>query len=154
MEQLQHIFDLLLYAILALVWLTAGLLIIARHLEKQGLRYDIERIPEGIKFWYRLGVYAGDVMLQRVADQETVSINRTVFGWICKFPTNFTNEQMCKYIASHLPCMTSAGSHTKDLGVFNEIVNNKNTFLTSINGGIYVYEERRKQDNRLRTAIA
>lgn len=144
MDRLIHLLDILLNGMVGVVWLMAGGLLIIRHMEKQGLRYDLERIPEGIKFWYSLGVYGGTVCLKRIADQEMVQLTRTVYGWVCKFPPHYTNDEMCKYVAKHLPCMQSKGSHTKDLGVFNEIVNNKNTYMASINGGIYVYEDRRK----------
>lgn len=126
------------------IWMAAIALFFIHHMEKRGLRYDLEKLPEGIKFWYSLGVYAGTVKLIRVIDLEEPVFESSVVGWVCKFPDHYTNKEMCEFLWKNIP-QDIQGSHSKDLLIFREIIKKGNTYLASIFGVILVYQERRRQ---------
>lgn len=129
----------------AFIWLLALMLWTVRHMEIKGLRFKLSQIENGIEFHYKLGVYAGTVRLIRDPDATQPHVIDNVFGWEFRFPMTFTNREMLQYANDCRPHCHKGQSHSKDLIVFNEIVNNHNDGLVSINGNIYVYD---KSDNR------
>lgn len=137
--------DPILNTLVTFVWLVALLLWVVRHMEVKGFRFEYNQIDNGLEFRYKLGVYAGTVRLVRDPDATEPHVVANVFGWEFRFPTSFTNREMLDYAHYCGPHCHKGQSHSKDLMIFNEVVNNHNDGLISINGNIYVYD---KSDNR------
>jgi len=131
--------ELLMDAAAALIWVVAIILMKARVMEMRQLEYTLMRSTMGLYFHYRLGIYAGKVDLLRDMNVNTPQITQGVFGWECRFPVDYSVLQMCEYIRWHVASLRNV-SHSKDMLVFNEIVNHKNDALISINGHIYSYD--------------
>lgn len=138
--------DLILNFLVVFIWVTVIALFFIHQMERRGLRYDLEQLPEGIKFWYRLGVYAGTVKLVRVSELEEPVFDSSVLGWECKFPDHYTNKEMCEFLWMNMP-KDLEGSHSKDLLIFREVIKKGNTYLSSIFGQVLVNQERRKRYN-------
>jgi hypothetical protein len=132
--------DFTLNFVVVLTWCLVILLGVARRMESAGLRYHITKLSNGLEFWYRLGIYSGTVRLIREPEVNSPCITNRALGWDCKFPCTFSNDQMCKHIKCLLPDTTKGGSHSMDLLVFNEIVNQRNDALVSFNTKIFVYD--------------
>lgn len=142
----------MLNLLLTVVWALAGLLLVCRLRESRGFWFSLEQVPEGLIFKYQLGVYAGRVSLIRDPETKDPHLAGHVFGWECKFPVEFTNRDMLQYIAFQLPVAQKHKSHSKDLLIFNEVVNNHNDALVSINGQIFVYDNNDFRPYRFRNS--
>lgn len=132
--------DPILNTLTAFVWLVVILLWVVRQMEVKGLRFEFNQIDNGLEFRYKLGVYAGTVRLVRDPDATEPHVVPNVFGWEFRFPTSFSNSAMLDYANYCGPKCHKGQSHSKDLIVFNEVVNKHNDGLVSINGAIYVYD--------------
>ena len=122
------------------LWVAVALVAFARYLEHKGLEYSVVRTPTGMYFKYKLGVYAGRIELIRDDTVTSPTLTQGVSGWECRFPGYFTLKEMCSFISSASGNINKKGSHSKDLLIFDEIVNRKNDALVSINGTIYAYD--------------
>lgn len=132
--------DPIMNSIAVAIWGFALMLFVNRQMEVKGLRYRLEQTPHGLEFRYRLGVYGGTVQLVRDVDTKEPHLAGNVFGWECKFPVAYTNPEMMEYIRAYAPQCNDGESHSKDLLIFNEVINNKNDGLVCINTKIYVYD--------------
>ena len=134
-------YDIIINFVVGIIWCVVGLLLVIRHMEVRGLKFNISQLEDGrgIEFSYRLGVYGGRVILERDPDVKEPVGELGLFGWVYKFPIKYTNTEMLDYVRNYAPKVMD-GSHSKDLLVFNEVVLNKNHALISINGQIFVYD--------------
>jgi hypothetical protein len=133
--------DFIMNLAVGVVWLTIAGLLIIRRKERRGLRYGISLLDDGMEFWYRLGVYAGTVRMIRDVNVKVPQLDGHVLGWECKFPTCFTNKEMCQYICVNAPtAVDESAFHPTDLMIFNEVVNRNNNGLVSIYGQIFIYD--------------
>jgi len=132
--------ETILNAVAVAICTAAALLIVVRSMESKGIRYSIEQDVNGFKFTYRLGVYGGTINLVRDITIKEPEISNHIFGWDCKFPPQYTNDEMFEYIRSYCPIGEECRSHSKDLMIFDEVVNHKNDALISILGVIFVYD--------------
>lgn len=132
--------DIMLNLFLAGVMIIASALVIARFLELRGLGYKLQRTPTGMYFEYRLGIYAGRIDLIRDDTVSSPQLTQGVRGWECRFPVYFTVKEMCDFIRLASFKDAKKGSHSKDLLIFNEIVNLKNDALVCMNGNVYTYD--------------
>jgi len=107
-------------------------------MESKVYHYAIEQEQDGFKFSYRLGVYAGTIKLIKGATIEKPELINHVFGWECRFPPEYSTNDMIDYLSHCVPYCETCRSHSKDLMIFNEVVNKNNTSLTSIFGMIFV----------------
>lgn len=137
--------DLVENILVAVIWAIVIVLLIIRHMEVMGLRFNLEQMDDGMEFSYRLGVYGGTVKLIRDLDAKEPQLTRKIFGWECRFPVKYSNIEMREYIRDYTPTDMEGHSHSKDLLIFNEIVNRKNYGLISIGGQIFVYDNRDHQ---------
>lgn len=140
MGELGVVSNLGLNLITFFLWLAVILVAFARYLEHKGLEYSVVRTPTGMYFKYRLGVFAGRIDLTRDDTVATPVMTQGVNGWECRFPGHFTLKQMCTFISLASGTIDTRRSHSKDLVIFDEIVNKKNDALISINGVIYTYD--------------
>lgn len=113
---------------------------VCRWLELRGFKYSVVKTPLGLHFEYSLGVYGGRVDLIRDDTVTTPQLAQGVRGWECRFPVTFTLKEMCGFVSSASASMQRKGSHSKDLLIFNEVMNLKNDALVSLNGHIYSYD--------------
>lgn len=134
--------DIILNTTATVIWGLVLVLLLVRHMEVVGLRFKLEQVTNGMEFSYRLGVYGGTVKLIRDLEVKEPQLTRKIFGWECKFPVKYTNVEMREYVRDYSPADMEGQSHSKDLLIFNEIVNRKNYGLISINGQIFVYDNR------------
>lgn len=132
--------DIWLNVVLAVVMLIAAACVVGRVLELRGLGYKLQRTPVGLDFEYRLGIYAGRISLIRDDTVSSPQLTQGVLGWECRFPVYFTVKEMCDFIRLSSLKGIKKGSHSKDLLIFNEIVNLKNDALISLNGNVYTYD--------------
>lgn len=115
--------------------------VVSRYLELKGFKYSVVKTPTGLVWEYKLGVYSGRIELIRDESVTTEpQLLQGVRGWECKFPVTFTLQEMCQFISSAAVSLRRKGSHSKDLLIFNEVMNLKNDALISMNGNIYTYD--------------
>jgi hypothetical protein len=126
--------------VVTLVWLVAIVLLVVRHKELRGLLYGLTLTDDGLTFWYRLGIYAGTVTMIRDMDVKEPQLTGNVLGWRCRFPVRYTNKEMCTYIREYAPQCSDKQPHSKDLWIFNEVVNRNNNALISINCQIFAFD--------------
>lgn len=132
--------DILLNLLMGFVLIVAVACVIGRFLELKGLGYTLQRTPTGMHFEYHLGIYGGHIDLIRDDTTMTPQLIQGVRGWECRFPVYFTVKEMCDFIRLSSFKNTKKGSHSKDLLIFNEIVNLKNDALVCMNGNVYTYD--------------
>lgn len=132
--------DVLLNLVMGVVMIIAAACVIARFLELKGLGYTLQRTSTGMYFEYRLGIYAGRIDLIRDDTVTAPQLTQGVRGWECRFPVYFTVKEMCDFIRLSSSKDGKKGSHSKDLLIFNEIVNLKNDALVCMNGNVYTYD--------------
>lgn len=135
------VIDVSLNFIACVVTILAVICVCSRYLELKGFKYSVVKTPTGLAFEYKLGVYGGRIDLIR--DETVVAepqLSQGVRGWECKFPTSFTLKEMCLFMSSAAVSLRRKGSHSKDLLIFNEVINLKNDALISMNGNIYTYD--------------
>lgn len=133
-------FDIAMNALATLIVLVAVASVVARVMELRGLGYTLTKTPNGLHFQYNLGIYAGVIDLIRDDTVTSPQITSGVRGWDCRFPVYFTVKEMCEFIRITVRNMANKGSHSKDLLIFNEIVNCKNDALVSLNCNVYTYD--------------
>jgi hypothetical protein len=136
-------FDFVMNLTTAAIWLAIVVLLVIRRRERRGLRYGVSLLDDGMVFWYRLGVYAGTVRMIRDVNVKEPQLSGNLLGWDCRFPVCYTNQEMCQYIRSYGPTDLDENlPHSKDLLIFNEVINQRNNGLISIYGQIFVYDNR------------
>ena len=132
--------DVALNFIACVVTLLALFCVWSRYLELKGFKYSVVKTPTGLAFEYKLGVYGGRIDLIRDDTASEPQLSQGVRGWECRFPMSLTLKEMCGFISSAAVSLSRKGSHSKDLLIFNEVINLKNDALISMNGNIYTYD--------------
>lgn len=133
-------FDVTLNLIACVVIILAVFCVCSRYLELKGFKYTVVKTPMGLAFEYKLGIYSGHVDLIRDDTVGEPQLSQGVRGWECKFPSVYTLKDMCSFMSTAAMSLRRKGSHSKDLLIFNEVINLKNDALISINGNIYTYD--------------
>jgi len=134
--------ELIMNLITVMIWLAVVVLLVVRRKERRGLLYGLTLTDDGMTFWYRLGIYAGTVTMIRDAMVKEPQLSGNVLGWLCRFPVSYTNKEMCGYIRAYAPHCSEDTPHSKDLWIFNEVVNRNNNALISVYGQIFVFDNR------------
>jgi len=134
--------ELIMDLITVMIWLSVIVLLVVRKKERRGLLYGLTLTDDGLTFWYRLGIYAGTVTMVRDITVKEPQLSGNVVGWLCRFPVRYTNKEMCDYIRMYAPFCSDKTPHSKDLWIFNEVVNRNNNALISVYGQIFVFDNR------------
>lgn len=122
------------------IWLLIGLFVTVRFMEARAFEYSMNYTSNGLVFEYRLGVYSGRVEMVRDPNSVVPTIKQVIGGWLFKFPTDYSAKEMCLFTKRHIKKGLEAASHSKDLLIFDQVVNKHNSSLVSINGGLYCYD--------------
>lgn len=122
------------------IWLLVFLYVVIRLMESRAFEYSMRHTNVGLVFEYRLGVYSGRIEMVRDSNEVIPNIRQVMGGWKCKFPTDYSFKEMCLFVQRHITQGLEAASHSKDLLIFDEVVNKHNDALVSINGGVYLYD--------------
>lgn len=132
--------DMMLSLMVLLVWGYVVFLICVRLMERKTFWYTLAQTDDGFSFKYTLGVYAGRVIMIRdplmVYPKLTVGVN----GWECRFPEHYSYLDMCDHLQEFCKSIDPRTSHSKDVPIFNQVVNLKNDALISISGKIYTFD--------------
>lgn len=132
--------EIALTTLAIVLWSLIGIGLIVRFMESRGFEYSLIHTANGMLFKYKLGVYAGCIEMKRDKNSVIPTITQGVNGWVCKFPLDYSLKEMSSYLNQQVAKTMQSNSHSKDLIIFNEVVNKKNDSLVSINGGIYLYD--------------
>jgi hypothetical protein len=123
-----------------IIWALVMLYLVIRFMESRAFEYSLRHTETGLVFEYRLGVYSGRITMVRDSNAVIPTIQQVMGGWKLKFPTDYSFKEMCLFAQGHIKRGMESASHSKDLLIFDEVVNKHNDALVSINGRVYCYD--------------
>lgn len=131
-------YGLVVNLVLSCLYFVLILLVIQRLMEQRQFTYRVFRTPTGLKFEYKLGIYAGVVTVIRDITVLKPSVHRKADGWEIVLPIWYTDKDLSSYVMSkEIKIENGNRSHINDLEVFKQVVLCKNDSLECIGGKLF-----------------